>query len=157
MISPHKWIEIKKKKSLHFEILTRYNIPKCSLSPITFFFIQSSTNVCKHFWECVCNYPKTILGNCQVPHADAASKRVHSLSPNPQPSEATAWRIFPARMDLHQWHWHEHGMYYCFPKLEPLRHYSYSQNEKKKKKTVSPALNPMLLFSFSDVYFLPWR
>lgn len=123
-------------------------------SPITLFFIQSSTNVCKHFWECICNYPKTILGNCQVPHADAASKRVHSLSPNPQPSETTAWRIFSARVDLHQWHWHEHGMYLCFPKRKHLRHYSYSQNGKASLTSFEPPafvfLSRMFIFSPGD-------
>lgn len=145
----HTWV--KYLKSAHLIFWKKIYDTHMQCCPITLFFIQSSPNVCKHFWECFCNYSKTVLGNGQVPHANAESERVHSLPPNPQPSAAAAWRIFPARMDLHQRHWHEHGMYFCCPKQKLRRHYSSSSMKGQSHQLWAPCFCFLLL----DVYFSP--
>lgn len=148
---PHKWIEItKKKKNLHFEILIRYNIPKCSLSPITLFFLSNPALMYASIFGNVSAIIQRLYSNCQVPYADAASKGVHS-SPNPPTLWGSGWRIFQ-----HAWTY-TNGIDMNMVCTTVFQNWSPSGiiATAKMNKTVSPALNPLLLFSFLGCLFSP--
>lgn len=69
--------------------------------------------------------------------------RFHQI---PNPLRQRIEEYSTARMDLHQWHWHEHGMYYCFPKLGPSNIHSYSQNEQNSFTSFKDPLAFVFLF-----------
>ena len=78
-----------------------------SLSP------ASSPDVRQYLWKCVSHHPAAVLWDGPLPHPDAESQRVHPLPPDPQPAQAEAGGVLPARLVLHQRHRHERCEYRC--------------------------------------------
>lgn len=73
------------------------------------FGFSPSSNVRQHLWERVRHHPEVVFRYGQVSPPDATGQRVHPLSPDPEPAEAAAGGVLPTRLDVHQWHRHEHG------------------------------------------------
>lgn len=71
--------------------------------------LSFSPHVRQHLWQRLRHHPEIVLRHGALSRPNATRQGVHTFSPDPQPAEATAGGVFPALLDLHQWHRHEYG------------------------------------------------
>lgn len=81
--------------------------PPCLIGHLSGF--SPSSNVRQHLWERVRHHPEVVFRYGQVSPPDATGQRIHPLSPDSEPAEAEAGGVLSTRLDIHQWHRHEHG------------------------------------------------
>lgn len=60
-----------------------------------------SVNVCEYIRERERDYPAPVLRHSTLPHADAESEGIHTLSPNPKSPAPAFRRVFSARVVLY--------------------------------------------------------